>query len=95
MTSEAIEVIDLRGKPPPEQMRAAHAACERAAGGDALRIVTDLDVVATYVLPTAAGLGVRCRLEPPSEGVREMTLSPGAPAAEAGSGSPSAAASPQ
>ena len=81
MSGEAIEVIDLRGKPPPEQMQAAHAAVERAAGGDALRIVTDLDVVATYVLPTAAGLGVRCRVEPPAEGSREMTLSPGAGAA--------------
>ncbi len=78
MTSDAIEVVDLRGKPPPEQMQSAHAAVEQAAEGAAVRIITELDVVATYVLPAAAERGVRCRLEPPSEGVREMTLSPGA-----------------
>ena len=72
------EVLDLRGKPPPEQMQSAIAAVEQAVGGTAVRIVTDLDVVATYVMPAAAERGVRCRIEPPSEGVREMTLSPGA-----------------
>ncbi len=77
MTSEATEVLDLRGKPPPEQMQSAHAAVEQAAEGAAVRIITELDVVATYVLPAAAERGVRCRLEPPSEGVREMTLLPG------------------
>ena len=77
MTGEATAVLDLRGKPPPEQMQSAHAAVEQAAEGAAVRIITDLDVVATYVLPAAAERGVRCRLEPPSEGVREMTLSPG------------------
>ena len=77
MSGEAVEVLDLRGKPPPEQMQSAHAAVEQAAAGVAVRIITDLDVVATYVLPAAAERGVRCRLEPPSEGVREMTLSPG------------------
>ena len=78
MTNETTEVLDLRGKPPPEQMQAAHAAVEQAAEGTAVRIITDLDVVATYVLPAAAERGLRCRLEPPAEGVREMTLSPGA-----------------
>ena len=77
MTGEATEVLDLRGKPPPEQMQSAHAAVEQAAEGAAVRIITELDVVATYVLPAAAERGVRCRLEPPSQGVREMTLSPG------------------
>jgi len=77
MTGEATAVLDLRGKPPPEQMQSAHAAVEQAAEGAAVRIITELDVVATYVLPAAAERGVRCRLEPPSEGVREMTLSPG------------------
>ena len=77
MTGEATEVLDLRGKPPPEQMQSAHAAVERAAGGTALRIVTDLDVVATYVLPAAAERGVRCRVEPPSDGAHELSLSPG------------------
>ena len=78
VSGTATEVLDLRGKPPPEQMQSAHAAVEQAAGGTAVRIITDLDVVATYVLPAAAERGVRCRLEPPAEGVREMTLSPGA-----------------
>lgn len=78
MSSDTTEVLDLRGKPPPEQMQSAHAVVEQAAEGAAVRIITDLDVVATYVLPAAAERGVRCRLEPPSEGVREMTLSPGA-----------------
>ena len=72
-----VEVLDLRGKPPPEQMQSAIAAVEQAAGGTAVRIVTDLDVVATYVMPAAAERGVRCRLEPPSNGVRELRLSPG------------------
>ncbi len=77
MSAEAPEVLDLRGRPPAEQMQSAHAAVERAAGGAALRIISDLDVVATYVLPAAAERGVRCRVEPPSDGVREMSLTPG------------------
>ena len=71
------ELLDLRGRPPAEQMQAAMAAVEHAAGGAALRIISELDVVATYVLPAAAERGVRCRLEPPSNGVRELRLSPG------------------
>ena len=77
MSGAAPEVLDLRGRPPAEQMQSAHAAVERAAGGAALRIISELDVVATYVLPAAAERGVRCRLEPPSGGVRELRLSPG------------------
>ena len=77
MSTEAPEVLDLRGRPPAEQMQSAHAAVERAAEGAALRIISDLDVVATYVLPAAAERGVRCRVEPPSDGVRQMSLSPG------------------
>ena len=77
MSGAAPEVLDLRGRPPAEQMQSAHAAVERAAGGAALRIISELDVVATYVLPAAAERGVRCRLEPPSDGVRELRLSPG------------------
>ena len=83
MSGATPEVIDLRGQPPAEQMQRAHAAVERAAGGVALRIVSDLDVVATYVLPAAAERGVRCRVEPPSDGVRELSLSPGVRAAAA------------
>ncbi len=77
MSGAAPEVLDLRGRPPAEQLQSAHAAVERAAGGAALRIVTNLDVVATYVLPAAAERGVRCRVEPPSDGARELSLSPG------------------
>ena len=77
MSGAAPEVLDLRGRPPAEQMQSAHAAVERAAGGAALHIISELDVVATYVLPAAAERGVRCRLEPPADGVRELRLSPG------------------
>ena len=77
MSAGAAELLDLRGRPPAEQMQAAMAAVERAAEGAALRIISELDVVATYVLPAAAERGVRCRLEPPSDGVRKMSLSPG------------------
>lgn len=87
MSAAAPPTLDLRGRPPAEQMRAAHEAVERAAAGDAVRIVTELDVVATYVLPAAAERGVRCRLEPSSGGVREMSLTPGgAPPADADGG---------
>ena len=77
MSAGAAELLDLRGRPPAEQMLSAQDAVARAAEGAVLRIVTDLDVVATYVLPAAAERGVRCRVEPPSDGVREMSLSPG------------------
>ncbi|MYA19621.1 MAG: hypothetical protein F4Z25_04985 [Chloroflexi bacterium] len=86
----ASELLDLRGRPPAEQMQAAMAAVEQAAGGAALRIISELDVVATYVLPAAAERGVRCRLEPPSDGIRELSLSPGtrpASATESGNSS--------
>ncbi|MYI83562.1 MAG: hypothetical protein F4056_09905 [Chloroflexi bacterium] len=87
MSAGPAELLDLRGRPPAEQMQSAHAAVERAAEGTALRIVTDLDVVATYVLPAAAERGVRCRVEPPSDGARELSLSPGErPAAATESG---------
>ena len=87
MSAEAPEVLDLRGRPPAEQMQSAHAAVLRAAEGTALRIISELDVVATYVLPAAAERGVRCRVEPPSDGVRKLSLSPGVrPAAATESG---------
>ena len=90
MSAEPAELLDLRGRPPAEQMQSAHAAVERAAEGTALRIVTDLDVVATYVLPAAAERGVRCRVEPPADGARELSLSPGErPAAATESGNSS------
>ena len=73
----APEVLDLRGQLPAEQMRAAQDAVERAAGGAETRIITDLAVVATYVLPAAAQRGLRCRVEPPADGIRELSLSPG------------------
>ena len=41
------EILDLRGRPAAEQMRAAHEAVERAVGGAGMHILTDLEVVAT------------------------------------------------
>ena len=76
-TNGTPEVLDLRGQLPAEQMQAAHAAVLRAAEGAALRIISELDVIPTYVLPAAAERGVRCRLEPPADGIRELSLSPG------------------
>lgn len=78
-----VDVVDLRGLPPAEQMQAALGAVERAAEGVETRIVTDLDVVAMYVLPAAAQRGLRCRVEPPENGTRELSLSPGARPASA------------
>ncbi len=73
----SVEVLDLRGRPPAEQMRKAQAAVKRAAEDVTLQIVTDLDIVATYVLAAAAGRGLRGRVEPPADGARTMTISPG------------------
>ena len=71
-----IEILDLRGRPAAEQMHAAHQAVERAAGGAGARILTDLDVVATYVMPAAAQRGLSCRVEPPTNGTRALRLTP-------------------
>ncbi len=70
------EILDLRGRPAAEQMRAAHEAVERAVGGAGMHILTDLEVVATYVLPAAAQRGLRCRVEPPTSGTRALRLLP-------------------
>ena len=81
----AAEVLDLRGRPAAEQLREAHEAVERAAAGGGARILTDLDIVATYVLPQAAQRGLRCRVDPPDGGTRSLQLSPaGGAAAPAG-----------
>ena len=73
----SVEVLDLRGRPPAEQIRKAQAAVEQAGGGVTLRILSDQDVVATLLLAAAAGRGLRGRVEPPENGFRTMTISPG------------------
>ena len=83
-----VEILDLRGRPAAEQMHAAHEAVERAAGGAGTRILTDLDVVATYVLPAAAQRGLRCRVEPPANGARALRLTPAGTDPAEGEGSP-------
>ena len=83
MTSEGtVEVVDLRGRPSPEQMQEAQAAIERALEGP-ITLLTELEVVPKFVLPAAAERGLRCRLEPPKDGEWRLTLSPKAATAEA------------
>ena len=84
----AAGVLDLRGRPAAEQLREAHEAVERAAAGGGVRILTDLDVVATYVLPQAAQRGLSCRVDPPDGGTRALRLSPAGGAAEPAGGTP-------
>ncbi len=69
--------LDLRGRPAPEQIRLAQAAVGQAASGTALQIHTDLEIVATSVLAAAAGKGLAGRVEPPADGARTITISPG------------------
>lgn len=73
----SIQTLDLRGRPAPEQIRLAQAAVGQAAAGTALQINTDLEIVATSVLAAAAGQGLAGRVEPPAEGARTITISPG------------------
>ena len=70
-------MLDLRGRPSADQIRAAQAGVDRVADGAAVQIVTDLDIVATMVLAAAAGRGLQGRVEPPADGARTMTISPG------------------
>ena len=73
----SVKTLDLRGRPAPEQMRLAQAAVGKAAAGTALQISTDLEIVATSVLAAAAGQGLAGRVEPPADGARTITISPG------------------
>lgn len=83
MTSdETVEVVDLRGRPSPEQMAEAQIALERA-GEQAITLITELEVLPKFLLPAAAERGLRCRLEPPKDGEWRLTLSPNAAAADA------------
>lgn len=77
------ETLDLRGRPAPEQIRLAQAAVAQAAAGGSLQINTDLEIVATSVLAAAAGRGLSGRVEPPADGARTITISPGAGPASA------------
>lgn len=82
MTSEGtVEVVDLRGRPSPEQMAEAQITLERAAE-QAITLVTELEVVPKFLLPAAAERGLRCRLEPPKDGEWRLTLSPKAAEAQ-------------
>ena len=84
---ETPEVVDLRGRPSPEQMAEMQAVLERAAK-EPITLITELEVVPKFLLPAAAQRGLRCRLEPPKDGEWRLTLSPAAgataPASEGG-----------
>ena len=79
------EVVDLRGRPSPEQMQEALAIVERAAE-QAITLITELEVVPKFLLPAAAERGLRCRLEPPKDGEWRLTLSPKAAEAQMNEG---------
>ena len=79
----SVQTLDLRGRPAPEQIRLSQATVGQAAAGAALQISTDLEIVATSVLAAAAGQGLAVRVEPPVDGTRTITISPGASPAAA------------
>ena len=86
MTSEeTVEVVDLRGRPSPEQMQEMQVLLERAAE-QPITLITELEVVPKFLLPAAAERGLRCRLEPPTDGEWRLTLSPKAAEAPANEG---------
>ena len=79
------EVVDLRGRPSPEQMQEMQAVLERAAE-QPITLITELEVIPKFLLPAAAKRGLRCRLEPPKDGEWRLTLSPKAAEATANEG---------
>lgn len=59
--------IDLRGTALPRQMESINGALIEVVNGSTITIITEQQMLATYVLPIALDRGVRCRVSPQKE----------------------------
>ena len=68
--------VDLRGIDLSQLVAHAQLVIDAATAGEHLLVLADHQVVLTYLVPTAATNGLRCRFGPPDGGVWQVELSP-------------------
>jgi len=73
--TEISSTIDLCGLKLPQQITRIDQALKSAVVGSDLIVLTDQQMVATYVLPKALSQGVRCKVSP-SNGNWKIVLAP-------------------
>jgi TusA-related sulfurtransferase len=66
-TAPEFEELDLRGKPAPEQLKAALASLGRAAEGTPIKILTDQEILIKALPMSARDKGLKIKLAMPSE----------------------------
>jgi hypothetical protein len=68
--------IDLRAIDLTQLLRHAEEVIAAAAAGESITVLAGHEVVLSYLAPTAATNGLRCRFGPPKDGVWRIELSP-------------------
>ena len=67
--------VDLCGLDLQTQMTSINSALERATQGGICEVLTDQQMIATYILPKALAQNVRCKVSP-AEGGWKIDLTP-------------------
>lgn len=76
MSDAAPREIDLRDIDLTELVQHADAVLATVTAGEAVTVLAGHEVVVSYLAPTAATNGLRCRFGPPVDGVWRIDLSP-------------------
>ena len=67
--------VNLYGLDLPTQMTSINSALDRAKQGGICEVLTDQQMIATYILPKALAQNVRCKVSP-TEGGWKINLEP-------------------
>ena len=62
--TDSSSLVDLCGMDLPSQMKLINQALEQASQGSISELITDQQMLATYVLPKALEVNVRCKVSP-------------------------------
>ena len=62
--TDSSSLVDLCGMDLPSQIELINQALEQASQGSISELITDQQMLATYVLPKALEVNVRCKVSP-------------------------------
>ncbi len=74
--SDNSPLVDLCGMDLPTQMKHANKSLKEASQGSTMRLITEHQMLATYILPKALEINVKCKVSPVLENWK-IELSPG------------------
>tara|TARA_Y100001001_G_scaffold29934_1_gene24989 strand:- start:902 stop:1132 length:231 start_codon:yes stop_codon:yes gene_type:complete len=65
--TENLSLVDLCGMDLPTQMKHVNKSLKEASQGSTIRLMTEHQMLATYVLPKALEINVKCKVSPVQE----------------------------